>query len=132
MRIVCPSCSAAYEVGDTLLVPGRSVRCARCSEQWVPLEASPRPPPDDEQFEPPNEERAASSPLTAMERLASQPAALPRAITGLRAAWAASFFVLLLFGWGIVAWRADLMRAWPPSARLYDAIGLGPAVPPSH
>ena len=54
MRIVCPICSAAYEVRETLLVPGRQVRCARCSEEWVPLAALPPPPPDDAQFEPSN------------------------------------------------------------------------------
>ena len=139
MRIVCPICSAAYEVRDDLLVPGRAVRCARCSEQWVAIEAAPAlPTPPSRRPEPPapkrrgasappNQPRAASPRLTAMDRLASQPVAVPRTSPGLRAAWAASFVVLLLSGWGIVAWRADLMRVWPPSARLYDAIGLAPA-----
>jgi hypothetical protein len=62
-----------------------------------------------------------------MERLASQPVTPPPISAGLRAAWAASVVVLLLFGWGIIAWRADLMHAWPPSTRLYDAIGLTPS-----
>lgn len=61
-----------------------------------------------------------------MDRLATQPAPLPTGNPGLRTAWAASVVVLLLFGWVAVAWRADLMHAWPPSTRLYAAIGLGP------
>jgi predicted Zn finger-like uncharacterized protein len=137
MRIVCPICSAAYEVRDALLAPGRAVRCARCGEEWVAIPASPPPPPEVAK-EPPapttplQQPAAAPSRLTAMERLASQPPPLPRASLGLRAAWAASFVVLLLFGWGVVAWRADLMQAWPPSTRLFDALGLPPATPPAR
>jgi predicted Zn finger-like uncharacterized protein len=41
MRIVCPACSAAYEVPDALLGTGRPVRCARCRQEWMP--ADPRP-----------------------------------------------------------------------------------------
>lgn len=137
MRIVCPICSATYEVQDALLVPGRAVRCARCSEQWVPvpIEVSPpvSPGPADDQPAPlrPRQQLVAPAPaLTAMDRLASQPAPLPRTSSGVRAAWAASLVMLLLFGWGVVAWRADLMRAWPPSTRFYDAIGLAPPAPP--
>jgi predicted Zn finger-like uncharacterized protein len=136
MRIVCPICSATYEVRDALLAPGRTVRCARCGEQWaaVPASGPARPEAFDESptrttpmglsGEPP--------PLTAMDRLASHPAALPRTDVRLRAAWAASIAVLLLCGLGVIVWRADLMRAWPPSTRLYDAIGLAPAAPPAR
>jgi len=136
MRIVCPVCSAAYEVRDALLVPGRAVRCTRCNEQWLPIKAIP-PAPTEATREPPATPRqeqfsAAPPPLTAMERVASQPAAVPHASFGLRAAWAASLVVVLLFGWGVIAWRTDLMRAWPPSTRLYDAIGLAPATPPAR
>lgn len=60
------------------------------------------------------------------------PATISRAGSRLRAAWVASLVVLLLFGWGVIAWRADLMRVWPASTRLYDAIGLPPAEPPSR
>jgi hypothetical protein len=66
-----------------------------------------------------------------MERLASHPASLPRTGSSLWIAWAASLVVLLLLGWGGITWRADLMRVWPPSARLYEALGLAPAAPPA-
>lgn len=37
MRIVCPSCQAAYEVPEKLLSgPPRKVRCARCGDAWTP------------------------------------------------------------------------------------------------
>ena len=47
----------------------------------------------------------------------------------LRAAWAASILLLVVFGWGLIAWRGDIMRSWPPSARLYDLVGLRPGQP---
>src|SRR5580658_4873354 len=45
MRIRCPSCSATYEVADALLEPPRTVRCARCSEEWMaePVAEAPLP-----------------------------------------------------------------------------------------
>ena len=39
-------------------------------------------------------------------------------------AWAASLAVLGALIWAMIAWRADVMRAWPPSERLYAALGL--------
>lgn len=137
MRIVCPICSAAYEVRDSLLTPGRTVRCARCGEQWVAVHLAPaasslsdseldaRPAP-----EPPQETPFTPAPLTAMERLARQPAALPRRRqTGLATAWLASLVVVALLGWGLVTWRSDVMHAWPPSTRLFDLLGLVPEPP---
>ncbi len=38
MRIVCPTCSAAYEVPDRMLGTGKKLRCARCANEWVPPE----------------------------------------------------------------------------------------------
>jgi predicted Zn finger-like uncharacterized protein len=35
MRIRCPSCSATYEVPDTMLDPPRTVRCAKCAHDWT-------------------------------------------------------------------------------------------------
>ncbi len=144
MRIVCPICSAAYEVRDALLIPGRTVRCARCSEQWVAVPLSPAAsqasldePPATLRDDPSGaallqQSQAALPRMTAMDRLATQPAPLPTRDPRLRAAWAASIVVLLLFGWGAIAWRADLMHAWPPSTRLYDAIGLTAARSPGR
>ena len=39
MRIVCPSCSAAYEVPDGLLTGRKAVRCARLHKGVAPGEA---------------------------------------------------------------------------------------------
>ena len=134
MRIVCPLCSSAYDVPEALLAPGRTVRCAKCADEWVPLTAElpPRVPPEPEPEmeepwpEPPphRAEPMAAAPLTAMERLASRPAPLPRPSYGLGAAWVGSILVVALLGWGLVTWRAAIVQAWPASIRLYDALGL--------
>jgi predicted Zn finger-like uncharacterized protein len=52
MRIVCPSCQAAYEVPDKLLSSGpRKVRCAKCGGDWM-AEAEPEPVPAGGEAEP--------------------------------------------------------------------------------
>ena len=43
------------------------------------------------------------------------------------AAWAASLVALLVLGWVAYEWRGNVMAAWPPSERLYAALGLKPA-----
>lgn len=43
MRIVCPSCQAAYEVPESLVATGKAVRCARCGTEWVTRPAEPPP-----------------------------------------------------------------------------------------
>jgi predicted Zn finger-like uncharacterized protein len=137
MRIVCPACQAAYDVPDSLLVPGRAARCARCGEEWVPLAepmAHEPPPPvrEAEETEPPPPFDDPPAPpdltgITAMDRLAGQAASVHRSSVALRAAWAASVLLLILLIAAALFWHADLARAWPPSARLFDALGLGPA-----
>lgn len=61
MRIVCPSCQAAYEVPDAVLrpaspgAPARVVKCARCGNAWAPAAepAAPIPLPVQPEAEPP-------------------------------------------------------------------------------
>jgi predicted Zn finger-like uncharacterized protein len=63
MRIVCPSCQAAYEVPDKLLSSGsRKVRCARCGADWM-AEAEPEPAIEAMEPPPPAEPRALAAPL---------------------------------------------------------------------
>lgn len=42
MRLECPDCAAAYDVPESLVVPGREVRCVRCGHDWVPRGPSAR------------------------------------------------------------------------------------------
>jgi hypothetical protein len=58
-----------------------------------------------------------------MERLAAHPA-WPVSHLRLRLAWAASLALIVLLGWAGYAWRAQIVEAWPPSARMYAAFGM--------
>jgi predicted Zn finger-like uncharacterized protein len=137
MRIVCPNCSAAYEVPDGLLTGRKAVSCARCGQEWRPGETEavpeteqqvvtreapvPRPAPV---RTPVLDRRGMDGGDWAIDRLmaAPQPPAGPS--LALRFAWVASFVVIVaLLGAGY-AWREDLMVAWPPSVRLFAALGL--------
>jgi predicted Zn finger-like uncharacterized protein len=142
MRIVCSSCSAAYDVPDSLITPGRIVRCARCGSEWAPVQAgtaTQRPAPGKatppalvEQAiisalrVPAADSSLATVPprqLSAMERLAAHPA-WPVSRVRLRLAWAASLALIVFLGWAAYAWRAQIVEAWPPSARMYAALGM--------
>jgi predicted Zn finger-like uncharacterized protein len=137
MRMVCPACSAAYEVPDSLLTPGRSVRCARCGHQWAPVELEPpprEPPaapgwPDAELIEDVEAEPLGRAPLqtpsfTAMDRLALHRASTGGSPVALRIAWVASLLALLLLAAAGYVWRAEIMHVWPASQRLYHALGV--------
>ena len=52
MRIECPACAAAYDVPDTLLKPGRPVRCVRCNALWQPDLPGGEPPAEPSAAEP--------------------------------------------------------------------------------
>lgn len=69
MRLVCPSCSAEYEVDESAIgARGRMVRCASCSSEWfqapaagaaAPLAMDPPPPaPEPEAPQTPEPPRA--------------------------------------------------------------------------
>ena len=156
MRIVCPSCSAAYDVPDSLVTAGRVVRCARCDGEWTPVEASAVPPevlaatpadevatvPANEAATVPPEEAAPRPPALPVpeapaNRLAATPrqsamdrlaaqSARPESSTLLRLAWAASLVLLVLAAGAAYTWRGQIVAAWPPSAHAYAALGLNP------
>lgn len=129
MRIQCPACAATYEVPANLLKPGLTVRCARCANEWVPpAEADESPPlatpvPTPES-RPEPEVRAQPRPVarTAPRKAPAAPPA-PGA-RALRAAWIASVVVLAALLWGAFSQRDAVMKAWPPSIRVYAALGL--------
>jgi predicted Zn finger-like uncharacterized protein len=127
MQIVCPACAAAYEVPMTLLKPGKAVRCARCAGEWVPSPATP-----DVSMDAPAQAASASVPAPEFVPEAARPSRRPptpgplptRPNRALRIAWAASVVVVLLLGWVAYAERTMIMQTWPPSIRLYAALGL--------
>jgi predicted Zn finger-like uncharacterized protein len=146
MRIACPSCSATYDVPDSLVTVGRVVRCARCGGDWTPVEGTPvqdlDPPPRAAAPPPPPREPTAAvvdrvaaeetaepqataeSPgPSAMDKLAAHPAS-PQSRLRLRLAWAASLLLIVLAAWSAYSWRSQIVTAWPPSARVYAALGM--------
>jgi predicted Zn finger-like uncharacterized protein len=140
MRIECPSCFAAYIVPDSLVTPGRVVRCARCGGDWAPVAATaapepealepvtlprPPPPPPAPAMERELAQIEATAHPSAMERLAAH-AAWPEPSTQLRLAWAASLVLLALAAGAAYAWRDQIVAEWPPSAHVYALFGLEP------
>ncbi len=150
MRIVCPSCQAAYEVPEKLLAGApRKVRCARCGNHWIPDPATSPAVVAPPIVEPPAEIHAAAPPEMAEqqpgpgptlpqalppvvpragEKLAPEPSDIQAGhgttrLVGL--AWAASVALLAGAGWVAVAFRDDIMALWAPSRRLYALLGLG-------
>lgn len=127
MRLDCPACAASYDVPDALLVGRRVVRCARCAHQWssdapMPALAVPFTQPEPARHPEPLAEAAPRAPIAA-ERLTPLRVAAPSA-RGLRLAWAGSLALLaasIVLG---LALHRPIARIWPPSLRLYAALGL--------
>ena len=127
MRIVCPSCAATYEVPDVRLVPGRAVRCSACAAGWTPrpLQTGSRAVPADDLPEPlpePEPEVARSSIVPPVP--AAVPSASPWIARVVAAGWVATVLILGGAAWAGIARRDSVMQAWPPTERLYAAIGL--------
>ncbi len=135
MRLVCPSCEAAYNVPDDRLGPGpRRLRCARCAHIWTVMPPPPAPPlgllhPEPATPPPANQSWPAPPPLTAETRRPlmvplpdyedEEEEEAPASHWGVTAAWFAS--VLLLVGLVVAAvhFQTEIMQVWPPSQRLY-------------
>ncbi len=130
MRITCPNCHTEYDVSDEKLA-GRSVRCARCATEWTPVPAAaaesyaappdikapvlePSAPPPEPALEPPS--------IVVPPREAPVVAELPQRSPIF--AWVASLVVIVAAITASYVWRAEVMQAWPPSQRAYQALGL--------
>jgi predicted Zn finger-like uncharacterized protein len=138
MRVACPACSADYEVPDALLTPGRTVRCARCGGEWVPIRTTPAEPPAalagaagatgagaGARYRPEPEEDDPEHrflPMPPMDRLATGVRSPGR--VGLGLAWVASIALLLSLAAAAYVWRAEVADSWPASVRLYTALGI--------
>jgi len=135
MRIECPACSTVYEVPDHLLGPKRKLRCAHCGHVWPtehPAAESPEAPSEvpalsrnpPESAAPAVAETRFVEPLHRNSVEAFDLGPRPKASAFVWVGWAASLLVLALLVWGALAYRDDVMAAWPESARLYHALGL--------
>ncbi|MCU0984907.1 MAG: zinc-ribbon domain-containing protein [Acetobacteraceae bacterium] len=154
MLIECPRCAARYAVADGLIGPaGKSVRCAKCGNVWLarrqdqpadeaPLQwpESPKRPARDEaaiaaepekpedpalaEFRAAQDEGAKARFARFPETPADEPAARPRTASAALIGWVVTIGILGAAGWGAYAYRDAVMQAWPPSERVYLALGL--------
>lgn len=150
MLIECPRCAARYDVAEGLIGPaGKSVRCARCAMVWLagrspvaeaepPLQwpeppqrpATTSPPPPQPELAPREapaaadrrvEQVAAETPPAPAAAATPEPRSLvPAATLG----WVATLALLAAACWGAYAHREAVIEAWPPSERVYLALGL--------
>jgi predicted Zn finger-like uncharacterized protein len=127
MRIVCPACETAYDVPDTVLAPGRTLRCARCRSEWVPV-AMPVEEADAGQapvaqpvLEAAAPDRVPAPIVPVASSYVSDGAAGPR--VAVIAGWLVSLLLLGGMGYAAVAWRQPIAHAWPPAGRAYAWLG---------
>lgn len=152
MRIACPGCAAAYDLPDALLAAGpRELRCARCGAQFraslpepeapepvapepvpvpepEPVVAAPAPEPPPPAEPPPDRPPPSRGPRHAMPIDPPLPAPEERPEASPRAAivgWLGSLALIAVAIWAAIIFRAEIIAAWPPAARLFLALGLG-------
>ncbi len=122
-----------------LAAGARTLRCARCGTAFRAESPAPLPPP----AAPPAAPTAAPAWREAAEEVPRPvPARGPRRHAPIDpplpptqpeapgrgaalAAWIASLLLLAGAAWAAHAWRAEIVAAWPPAARLYAALGIG-------
>ena len=135
MILTCPECATGYFVEDSQIrAGGRKVRCAACGARWTAhaeghLElvtseegAVARDPAAEVAVAEPAPITAEELPRVFRDRAQEEMRLRQAAAAGV--AWAAAAVVIVaLIGLGIV-FRDGVVRAWPPTASLYAAIGL--------
>ncbi len=146
MILSCPSCKTRYNVDPAALREGKSVRCAQCGNKWhqdppddLPILLEPEPELDrepdlDSETEPetkPNPETGETveaDPVEVPDVVQSCPANQPQKPVS-RLGWVVlAIVVVSILGAGII-FRNSIATAWPPSARLYEALWLSVETP---
>jgi predicted Zn finger-like uncharacterized protein len=134
MILTCPECATGYFVEDSQIrAGGRKVRCAACGARWLAQSDSALELVTSEEGaiarDPAAEAAAEPAPITAEElprvfRDRAQEERRLRQAAAAGVAWAAAaVMVIALIGIGVV-FREGVVRAWPPTASFYAAIGL--------
>ncbi len=131
MILTCSSCATRFLVDAAAIGPtGRQVRCARCQHGWfqepaVDLPRSVQSETGMAQTIPRDMPEPPPARPTPLRRGANLPAIprKPNRMVGLLSWGALVLFVVALLGGGY-AFRDQIMRAWPQSAKLYTLLGL--------
>jgi predicted Zn finger-like uncharacterized protein len=148
MRLTCPKCHTEYEVPDAALAGRvRTLRCGNCGAEFkapalpaaveIPTEAPPELPLEPAESLAPVPETAAAEPIEPPAKLAAvlyppippKPVqAAPMRAAPMRAApdraLGISLLVLVLIIALVLAEHRAIGQAWPPSLRLFNALGL--------
>ncbi len=130
MILTCPACSTRYMVDPAAIGPsGRTVKCAKCDHQW----AQPAAPAKAREAAL-SATRPPASPVAATRGAAGNLPGFPvphqpRYVTA--AGWAALGVVIVALGASLWLGRAQLVAAWPATARLYHAVGIEAAQAPA-
>lgn len=142
MIVACPQCNTRYLVDPRALgAGGRRVRCAQCSHTWhhkPPAEAlaevetvsappSAEPGPRVQRVEPQFDRPPLGE--EPEHRIQLPAIARPRRRPWLAVGWVVLLGVVGLAAGGAVWERDVVIRAWPPSARLYALVGLAVPLP---
>ena len=144
MRIVCPGCTATYDVPERLAGSGKRLRCARCAHEWIPQEMAasaadpappsepvappppPPPPPAPPAAPPPRQPDPAPPPALHAE---PKPKVSAQARRSVRLAVGLALALSVLALAGLLAaglwWRQAVMQLFPPSRLLFGWLGLG-------
>ncbi len=123
MRIACPKCAAEYEVPASRLPPRKTVRCARCGDEWAAVEQAQEisreaaPVLSEQELSRHADVGEPLPQITDMDRLAARGLA-PAGSTRLVAAWILTFVILISIVAATIVWRGPVVRAWPPSGRI--------------
>ena len=136
MLLTCPECSVKYNVADgAISSKGRTVRCAACQHTWVQM---PIVGLDGELDLAGSEQKSlTNNGLRARSKAVAQPPAEPHARMRQRVhdkielenrlaislPWGLAALVALAAGLTAIAYRTDIVRAWPKSASAFAAIG---------
>jgi predicted Zn finger-like uncharacterized protein len=136
MLLTCPECSAKYSVGEGAIPPkGRTVRCAACQHTWRQLPDGA----EDKIFD----LSAAAKNILPNNGLRQRPKSTPAEPTlpharmrkrthdkielanrlAIGLPWGMAAVFLIVCGLSAVAYRTDIVRAWPKSASVFAAIG---------
>lgn len=143
MIVSCEKCNARYLLASLLLgMSGRKVRCGVCGHTWFqePVDEEPLPSQGVDDDEPPSftdhlEQEILESIPEGVKPI-PEGSAVPVVQEGKNSfkgdgvaaglVAAAVFFIVLA---ALVAFRGPVSLAWPPSARLFQMVGLPVPVP---